>query len=104
MRAKRQEPEDMQIQVDAWECDLLRPVHPRDRLCVSCDPETVARVLQYIRGHAFSEHLLNHHNKAREGILKKGQNFQIRSISMDGEAKWKKFETLEEALLQTHGG
>ena len=104
MRAQRQEPEEMQIQVDDWECDVLIPVHPRDRLWIGCDPESVSHVLQYIRGHAFSEHLLNHHNKAREGIWKKGKKFQIRSISMDGEAKWKKFETLEEALLQKHGG
>ena len=104
MRAKRQEPEEMQIQVDDWECDVLIPVHPRDRLWIGCDPESVSHVLSYIRKNAFSEHLLTHHNKAREGIWKKGDNFKIRFNSMDGEAKWKNFETLEEALLHKHGG
>ena len=104
MRAQRQEPEEMQIQVDDWECDVLIPVHPRDRLWIGCDPESVSHVLSYIRKNAFSEHLLTHHNKAREGIWKRGDKFKIRLNSMDGEAKWKKFETLEEALLHKHGG
>lgn len=104
MRAKRQAPEDIQIQVEAWACDVLRPVHPKDRLWVSCEPETVAHVLQYIRGHAFSEHLLNHHNKAREGIRKRGHKFKIKLDCIDGGAKWQQFDSLEDAVMHKNGG
>ena len=104
MRAKRQAPEDMQIQVDAWDCDVLRPVHPRNRLWVSCEPVTVAHVLQYIRGHAFSEHLLKHQNKARVGIWKRGHKIKMKLISIDGEAKWQQFDSLEDASMHKHAG
>ena len=77
LRPKRQEPEEMQIQVDDRECNVLIPVHPRDRLWIGCDPESVSHVLPYINKNAFSEHLLTHFNRAREGIWKKGKKIQI---------------------------
>ena len=104
MRAQRQEHEEMQIQVDDWECDVLIPVHPRDRLWIGCDPESVSHVLSYIRENAFSEHLLSHHNKAREGIWKRGDKFKIRFNSTNGEAKWQQFDSLEDASMHKNAG
>ena len=73
MNAKRRAPEVMKITIhpedprdDAWSCEVIKPVHPRGRLWVSCEPETLARVLTYIIEKGFTAESMNHHTKGRE--------------------------------------